>query len=73
MPCFCYIVHSVFVLIEARRANAGISTSETVLIYDYIIHGGIPLIYYKFSLLYDLLKQVCTKCDIFNCKVKQFQ
>ena len=71
-------IYTVFILIEAQHASAWISLSETVLISgenNYCDRNTIYpfLIYYKFSLLYDLLKQVCTKCNIFNCKVKQFQ
>ena len=71
---------TVFILIEARRASAGILLSETVLIsgennYMYCDRDTtLPLyIFYKLSLLFDLFKQVRTKCNIFNCKVKQFQ
>ena len=68
-------MYTVSILIEAR-ASAGISPSETVLISgenNYCNRNTyhLPLIYYKFSLLYDLLKQVRTKYNIFNCKVKQ--
>ena len=70
---------TVFVPIEARRTSARISPSETVLISGENNDCDrnttyLPLVYYKVSLLYDLLKQVCTKCcNIFNCKVNQFQ
>ena len=68
--------YTVFILIKAWRASAGISPSETVLIFglnNYCDRNTTYPLYYKFSLLYDLLKQVRTKCNIFNCKVKQFQ
>ena len=66
---------TVFILIEARRASAGISPSETVLISgenNYCDRNTTyPIYITSFSLLYALLKQVCTKRN--NCKVKQFQ
>ena len=68
----------MFILIEAWRASAGISPSEMVLISrenNYCDRNTTyPLYITSFiSLLYDLLKQVRTKCNIFNCKVKLFQ
>ena len=57
---------------------AGISPSETVLISGENNYCDINTTYplYITSVHcynYDLLKQICTKCNIFNCKLKHFQ
>ena len=60
------IWHTVFILIEARRASTGISPSETLLISEKKIVIETPLTSYILQvfigLVCDLLKQVCTKC-----------
>ena len=69
-------MYTVFILIEARCASAGISPSESCLFPEKtIVVTETPLTPYILQVcivIYDLLKQVRTKCNIFNCKVKQF-